>query len=112
MSKTTIGAGIEKGYGRLFGVLCEALEQAQSGKGMERHANGKPFIDQPIMEIGRMVGPGFGIGQAMKKCQEAMRLDGTDRKVRELLGAINYIASAVILLREQEAQDVPDKAEL
>jgi hypothetical protein len=88
------------GYEPLAAVLAEALEQAQSGKGKERHANDKPFARQPILEIGRMVGPGYQIGQAVKKGQEAMRLPTTERQVAELLGAINYLAAAVILLRD------------
>lgn len=90
------------GYERLAKTLYRALEQAQSGKGKERHANDKPFLQQPIMEIGRMVGPGYQIGQAMKKGQEAMRLPTTERQVAELLGAINYLAAAVILLEESD----------
>lgn len=92
----------EEGYEPLLEVLVEALDQAQYGKGKERHANDLPFLRQPIMEIGRMVGPGFNIGQATKKGQEATRLPETERKVKELLGGIVYLASAVILLREEE----------
>lgn len=88
------------GYERLAKTLYRALEQAQSGKGKERHANDKPFLQQPIMEIGRMVGPGYQIGQAMKKGQEAVRLPTVERQVAELLGAINYLAAAVLLLEE------------
>lgn len=91
-------------YEVLDNVLYEALEQAQSGKGKERHANGRPFIEQPIMEIGRMVGPGYMLGQAMKKSQEAARLPETEKKVYDLLGAINYLAAAIILLREEESR--------
>lgn len=96
----SIQVDVADGYQPLFEVLRGALNQAQAGKGKERHANGKPFLQQPIMEIGRMVGPGYNIGQAMKKGQEAMRLPTTERKVAELLGAINYLASAVLLLQE------------
>lgn len=92
----------EQGYETLLAVLVEALCQAQYGKGKERHANDRPFLYQPIMEIGRMVGPGFNIGQAIKKGQESLRLPETERKVKELLGGIVYLASAVILLREEE----------
>ena len=87
-------------------ILDEAYEQAAEGKGKERHAGDKPFLRQPIMEIGRMVGEGYNLGQAMKKLQEAetlLRLEGkgVEAAVRELLGAIVYTASAVILLREK-----------
>lgn len=93
------------GYERLAETLNEALEQAQSGKGRERHANGRPFLRQPIMEIGRMVGLGYPTGQASKKIQEAVGMfsrDETDRAVNELLGAIIYSAAAILLIREQQ----------
>ncbi len=94
---------VPAGYEALAAVLAEALDQAAAGKGRERHAQGEtPFDRQPICEIARMVGPGFNVGQAMKKGQEAMRLP-PGRDVAELLGAINYFAGAVIVLREQHA---------
>ena len=87
----------DDGYDSLRGVLKLAIDQASVGKGKERHANGKPFDRQPIMEIGRMVGSGYPLGQAMKKAQESMRLP-PDRAKAELLGAINYLAAAYMLL--------------
>lgn len=92
---------VEPGYVPLAKVLQFALNQAQHGKGKERHANDKPFLQQPIMEIGRMVGAGYNIGQAMKKAQEAMRLP-PERARAELLGAINYLAAAYLLSEEQQ----------
>jgi hypothetical protein len=81
-------------------VLDLAHAQAALGKGAERHGNGKPFDRQPMLEIGRMVGPGFCFGQAMKKAQEASRMEPEAAK-REILGAINYLAGAYLLLDEQ-----------
>lgn len=92
---------VEPGYEPLADILDAALDQAQRGKGKERHANDRQFIQQPIMEIGRMVGPGFAIGQAIKKGQEATRLSSGSAQVRELLGAINYLAAAVLLIEEE-----------
>jgi hypothetical protein len=89
-------------YYSLRYVLKMALEQASVGKGKDRHANDKPFDRQPMMEIGRMVGPGFCLGQAIKKAQEASRME-PDAAQRELLGAINYLAGAYLLLEEIEA---------
>lgn len=89
------------GYAPLRRVLELALQQAATGKGRERHASGKPFSQQPMLEIGRMVGPGFCLGQAMKKTQEASRMDH-DAAKRELLGAINYLAGAYLLLEETQ----------
>ncbi|NBK25973.1 MAG: hypothetical protein EOM68_28650 [Spirochaetia bacterium] len=90
---------VQQGYEPLAKVLQLALDQAQSGKGVERHGNGKAFVEQPIMEIGRMVGTGYNLGQSMKKAQESMRLPKV-RAQAELLGAINYLAAAYLLLEE------------
>lgn len=101
----SLGTGpVVSGYEPLAGILGEALNQAQAGKGKERHANGKAFLDQPIMEIGRMVGIGYQTGQAMKKSQEAVGMHNRgepDRAVAEMLGAINYLAAAILAIREQ-----------
>ena len=91
---------IEKGYEPLARVLQMALDQSQKGKGRQRHATDKPFMEQPIMNIGRMVGTGYNTGQAMKKAQESSRMEPA-RAIAELLGAINYLASAVLLTEEQ-----------
>lgn len=88
------------GYAELVDVLERAVEQAAIGKGNERHATGQPFVDQPMQQLIRLYGPGFALGQAAKKTQEAMRLP-RDRAVRELLGAINYIAGAVIAIETE-----------
>ncbi|MDQ0505960.1 hypothetical protein [Xanthobacter agilis] len=93
-------------YALLRSTLDAAFEQASAGKGRERHANGRPFDRQPIMEIGRMVGPGYATGQAMKKSQEALGMlsrGERDAAVRELLGAIIYTAAAVLLIEEGAA---------
>lgn len=92
-----------RAYDTLAVVLIDAYKQASEGKGKDRHATNNPFDKQPILEISRMVGVGGPLFQAMKKCQEATRLPTVDRQVAELLGAINYIAAAIILLKEQQA---------
>lgn len=89
-----------KGYEDLFQVFVLALEQAQGGKGAERHASGLPFNNQPMQKIQSLVGEGFALGQAIKKCQEAFRFEDIERKEREYLGAINYIAGAIIYNRK------------
>lgn len=92
-------------YTALADALQAAYAQSASGKGKERHANGRPFDRQPIMEIGRMVGPGYQIGQAMKKGQEAMGMLSRSEHTRaraELLGAIVYMAAAWVLVGELE----------
>ena len=98
------------GYEPLAEVLSRALEQAQSGKGDERHANGLPFLEQPIMvEQRQQKGTGFVIGQARKKSLESMGLEA-GAAVRELLGAINYLAAAVIYLEEGPGEEPAAKA--
>lgn len=88
------------GYEPLAGVLHRAYAQAAAGKGAERHAQGQPFDQQPMQDLIRLYGLGFALGQAAKKAQEAQRLP-RDRAVTELLGAINYLAGAVIALERR-----------
>ena len=95
---------------QMYAPLREALEAAYSqaayGKGKERHANDKSFSKQPIMEIARMVGPGYQLGQAMKKAQESSRMleRGKNSAAQaELLGAINYLAAAWCLINETKS---------
>lgn len=95
-------------YEPLRAVLMDALQQAANGKGADRHANGRDFLDQPMMAIGRMAGVGGPVFQAMKKSQEAVGMVGRgshDAAEFELLGAINYLAGAVLLMREEGARE-------
>lgn len=96
------------GYGSLATVLQEALDQAQGGKGAERHGNGLPFDAQPMQQLIGLYGEGFALGQAAKKLQEATRMDA-EAAERELLGAIVYVAGALVHRRnariEVEAQE-------
>lgn len=83
-------------YGSLARVLQRAFDQAASGKGKERHAKeGERFEDQVIMEGARRFGTGALLFQAYKKAEESQRLP-TDRAINELLGAIVYLAAAVV----------------
>ena len=91
------------GYEPLANVLQDALDQAQAGKGNQRHANGKPFLEQPIITDGRacgLAGPAF---QARKKILEALNCPDEERAVQDLLGAIVYTA-AMVILKEEERQ--------
>lgn len=102
-------------YAALQNVLDEAFLQSAEGKGNARHANDKPFDKQPILEIGRMVGPGFAAGQIMKKAQEAIGMAArgeTEAAANELLGAIVYAASAVVLVREKPVAVEADASRL
>lgn len=97
---------VRQGYERLADILQAALNQAQQGKGSERHQQGgTPFHHQPIVEIGIMVGPGGPAQQVMKKTQEAMRLPH-ERAIAELLGAINYAAATIIVMERLHGGDL------
>ena len=97
-----------QGYEQLESILNEALEQAAAGKGKERHANERAFEDQPMQLISKLLDDNHGLAfQAIKKVQESLRLPD-DRAIRELLGAINYIAGMVIFLREAAKNEVPN----
>ncbi len=86
-------------YEALRCVLDEAVVQAAEGKGRERHASeGERFEDQQIVQIPVWLGSNQGdIFQAVKKALESTRLPHEAAR-RELLGAINYLAAAVIVL--------------
>lgn len=104
--KMVEGRGSVPGYESLERILSDAYEQASGGKGAERHANAKPFDDQPIMQITRLL-DGHPVAalayQVVKKTIEAGRLyhiKGPDAAVRELHGAINYAAATVLRIQE------------
>lgn len=85
----------EPGYELLANVLQRAYDQASKGKGKERHANSDPFENQVMQDGARRFGTGALLFQAFKKSEESQRLP-LDRGVNELLGAIVYLAGAVI----------------
>jgi hypothetical protein len=89
-------------YKALRHVFVESYLQASEGKGAERHSMGESFEDQPICVLTRQLGLGFPLGQAMKKIIESQKLSRFPGRAKaELLGAINYIAAAVIVLDEE-----------
>jgi len=100
---STMQVEVEPGYESLFNILVEALEQAQHGKGKERHANGENFERQIICEVARRVGVGYQLGQSVKKIYESERLN-LEPSIKELLGSINYNAAAIIVKREAGAE--------
>jgi hypothetical protein len=92
-------------YTTLRTILDAAFNHAAIGKGKERHARDLPFDKQPMLETTRLVGPGFPLGQAIKKAGEAAGMierDEYDAAIAECLGAINYLAGAVAWVREQK----------
>jgi regulator of replication initiation timing len=100
------------GYDSLGRVLREVMHQCAIGKGNERHANGKAFIDQPILAYSREYKSPVGLlFQIRKKLDEFDRLDGVARR-RELLGAIVYLAALVIFDQEQRGYELMPEAKL
>jgi hypothetical protein len=91
-----------RGYEQLAEVLQAAFSQAARGKGKERHAKGQPFHEQ-VMQVGAQhFGTGALLFQAFKKSEESQRLPH-ERAEAELLGAIVYLAGAVIAERRKHA---------
>lgn len=107
-------------YAKLEEALMSALRQASEGKGKERHATGEPFEEQKICVMARWLAGSKVAGvlfQAAKKVFETAGFERDDslteaekvfRQVRELRGAINYIAAALILLGERETGPLYD----
>lgn len=94
------------GYERLAGVYGRAFQQAAHGKGHERHANGEPFHEQVMQTGAQRFGTGSLLFQAFKKSEESQRLPH-ERAVAELLGAMNYLAGAVIDLERRNGVPSP-----
>lgn len=95
-----------EGYADLMKVLQAAHDQASIGKGRERHANDRPFLEQPIMVLGRLYGPGFTLGQSGKKTQESQGMitrGEYEAAKAEILGAIVYLAATWHLYDELQA---------
>lgn len=89
------------GYEPLAKVLWMAHQQAAVGKGADRHGNGLPFHEQPMFTIAQTLGSIDGLlFQAAKKAAESRRLETRERAVAELLGAINYLAGAALLVQD------------
>ncbi len=108
---------VERGYEELARVLLMALEQAQGGKGKERHANGMVFSSQSIIRLPTLQKSTKGlIYQVCKKAIESENLPELNRKVAERLGAIVYLAASILVEHELErmpissaAQDIADE---
>ena len=90
-------------YRELDRILGIAWTQAAIGKGVQRHGSKKPFQEQIICEITRRLGLGFPLGQVWKKTHESLhhiKMGKRDAAIAELLGAINYIAAAILVIEE------------
>ena len=88
------------GYEELEEVFSDAFHQAAYGKGAERHANDLPFHEQRMQTISKTLESDKGMAfQVIKKLTEGLQLDH-DRREKELLGAIVYLAGIVIYHRK------------
>lgn len=103
---------VRKGYEPLLWSLVKALDQSQFEKGTERHGQGRVFKEQPILTIGRKIGPGFALGQALKKIDELPALPTREAQIKEAYGAIVYLCGAIILLKEGYLCTKPAKEEV
>lgn len=100
------------GYTSLASVFQRAYDQAAKHKGAERHANDKPFHEQPMQTVANHHGIGFILGQASKKSIEAQGMlerGDSDKAIHELLGAINYLAGAIINIEMKEMRAAFEK---
>lgn len=103
--------GMPGRYTLLRDILISAYDHAATGKGKERHARDLPFDKQPMLETTRLVGPGFPLGQAIKKAGEAAGMidrSEYDAAEAECLGAINYLAGAVAWVRERREKEMAE----
>lgn len=103
---------IDPHYRSLHRALMLAYEQAATGKGKQRHADDIPFENQKMLRNARKYGYKALLFQAVKKAEESVRLHeiyGVEATIRELLGAINYLAAAVILLEERGTKNKGDE---
>lgn len=94
-------------YHELHEILIDVLVQASAGKGLDRHVVGdERWEDQRWRRIAQGVGPGFLLGQAIKKVEESQGFDDHAVVRKELLGAMHYIAMAIYL--DEENKGDPD----
>jgi hypothetical protein len=96
-------------YDSLRAVFAQAMTQAAEGKGRERHAGLLPFEQQPMQVLAQMQNSELGlIFQAMKKANESRGLPTPERQVAELLGAMNYLAGAVLFIQRNRVSDTDE----
>ena len=85
----------------LESVFRSAITQATTGKGMRHGGNITPFLEQPWAHYYNMHGRGFLTGQAAKKLEEAATLRHGVEFEEEAIGAIIYLAMAILKEREK-----------
>lgn len=96
---------VAPGYNAFARILAQAFEQVARGKGAKRHGRGREWLQQPIMNIARMVGLGGHSYQIMKKTQEAQAMferGEHDAAIAEFRGVIGYAAAAIAYIEERK----------
>jgi len=104
-----------EGYEPLARVLKAAYEQSAGGKGKERHAGDRAFLDQPIIVIPKTLNGIAGLGgvayQVNKKVTEATNMADRGNHAaakKEFLGAIVYAAACYLYTEHLEDKAVPN----
>ena len=93
---------VKQGYESLAEAFQGALNQAQDGKGSNRHSYGEDFKQQKIMTIARWLegNPAAALlYQVIKKAAETTRME-PEQAIHELDGVINYALAAKIRMQE------------
>lgn len=97
------------GYDELAIILRDAFLQASEGKGAERHANSKPFHEQPMQTVSDLFDSDKGMAfQIVKKLREGLDMPEYERLERELLGVIVYTAGAILWHKRRHVAAVRD----
>lgn len=92
-------------YLPLLNTFLGALDQAAYGKGRDRHANGLPFTEQPILTMAKMLGSDAGLAQqVIKKTIEARGLPTHGARISELRGVLVY-AAAMVLFEDMHGEE-------
>lgn len=100
---------LNESFRPLEAALHAAFQQAATGKGQERHGNGTAFLDQIIFSLADLYQDGH-LFQAAKKMHESQKLEPA-AAVRELEGAIVYLAAKMIRLNQQHGGRLFDQGE-
>jgi len=85
-------------------IVEDVLAQVTRGKGRRHGGDQIPFQIQPWRTIADSVGHGFLIGQGVKKALEAPQKETPEKFEEEILGAIAYLAMAVLHGRMQRGE--------
>lgn len=80
----------------LFKIFKQAIDQAQNGKGEERHGQGKPFMQQPWRRLGDVYGSEYFFAKADHKLETATRLVAKELRLTLRLQALNHIAMGLL----------------